>query len=96
MNYSFSKILQHDSGLHVSRSSAATQTAYPSGASDQKSCSQPIHTKESKGTETEETPFNEAHALRLREAEGLVAQLRAENLAQKNEVRDFFPYKPLL
>ena len=79
----FSKILVQESGITASTFQAATQTAF---ARDQNSHSS-LPSQESRGTETEETPIDEAHALKLKEAEALVAQLRAENLAQKSEVR---------
>ena len=84
-SFFFSKILRHESGPTASTFQAATQTA-SAGAGDQNSYSSPP-SQESRGTETEEAPTNETHALKLKEAEALVAQLRAENLAQKDEVR---------
>ena len=87
----FSKILRNESGLD-----AATQTDYIArgvGDSDQNSHSRPP-SQESRATETTEgAPSNEAHALKLREAEALVALLRAENLAHKNEVRVRFSFE---
>ena len=79
MMYFYSKILRNECGLNASTASAATQTAFFSISPS----------LESKATETEYDSSKEEHALRLMEAESLVAQLRAENLAQKNEVREY-------
>ena len=72
-----SKILRNECGLNASTASSATQTAFFSISPS----------LEAKATETEYDSSKEEHALRLMEAESLVAQLRAENLAQKNEVK---------
>ena len=84
MMYFRSKNLRSESGLSASTTSAATQTVFFSISPS----------LESKATETEYDSSKEEHALRLMEAESLVAQLRAENLAQKNEVREYsgMPY----
>ena len=79
MIYFYSKILRNECGLNASTATAATQTAFFSTSPS----------LESKATETEYDSSKEEHALRLMEAESLVAQLRAENLAQKNEVREY-------
>ena len=77
--YFCSEILRNECGLSASIASASTQTAFFSISPS----------LESKATETEHDSSKEEHALRLMEAESLVAQLRAENLAQRNEVRVF-------
>ena len=77
--YFYRKILRNECGLNASTASASTQTAFFSISPS----------LESKATETEYDSSKEEHALRLMEAESLVAQLRAENLAQKNEVREY-------